>query len=136
MTCVTYGHIKESNVLIESRIDSVAKHKRNLVLAVWVIATVIFFPFGLPHLCIEIHRELCIREINQKYPTMPYKKCVDLSICKGDNGVMHNGVLVRNPIDFDSKKQRIRFKITKIAFEVSLVALVIIGIVGAIIIGI
>ena len=136
MSYIIRGHIKESNVLLESHLDSIAKHKRNLVLAVWAIATVIFFPFGLTHLCQEIHRELRIREINQKYPTMPYNKCVDLSICKGSNGVMHHGALVRNPIDFDSKKERLRSEMKKVAFEVSLIAMVFIGIVGAIIIGI
>lgn len=136
MSCVNFGHIKESNVLIESHLDSTAKHKRNLVLAIWAIATIIFFPFALPHLCQEIHRELCIREVNQVYPNMGYDKCMRLSICKGNNGVMHEGRLVKNPIDFDSKKERLRFKLTKVASEVSLISLIFIGLAGAIIIGI
>lgn len=136
MSCVTYGHIKESKVLIESHVDSVAKRKRNLVLAIWAIATLIFFPIGLPHLFEEIHREICIREINKVYPNMCYDKCVRLSICKDNNGVMHRGRLVSNPIDFDSEKHKRWDRITKLAFEASLVALVVAGIVGAIIIGI
>lgn len=136
MSCVIRGHIKEANVLLESHLDSTAKHKRNLVLAIWAIATVIFFPLGLTHLCQEIHRELCIREINQKYPTMGYSKCVELSACTGSNGVMHKGVLVNNPIDLDSKKEKLRSKLTRVAFDISLVALVLIGVAGAIIIGI
>lgn len=127
-----FYHIKEKNVLIESHLDLKAKHKRNLVLAAWAIASVILFPFGLPHLCSEIHREMCIREINKKHTTLPYHKCVELVNMKGDKGVWHNGKTVLNPIDLKSPQQQRMFRLTKIAYDLSAVALLILGVVGTI----
>ena len=125
---ISYGHIRERNVLILDRDDSIAKHKRNLVLAVWAIVAVIFFPLGLHHLCEEIHREIVIREINQLIPKLSYKNCVDLSHCQDKNGIFVNGELVCNPIDYKSEKERMRFKWTRNAFDISVVALVVIAV--------
>jgi hypothetical protein len=131
-----FYHIREKNVFLETKLDSKAKHKRNLVLATWVIVSIILFPFGLPNLCAEIHRELCIREINKKYPKMPYHKCVHLVGLNVESGVMHEGQLVKNPIDLKDPIQKKRFRITKIVADISMVALVLLAIAGAIIIGI
>ncbi len=63
-----------------NREDSIAKHKRNIIFAVCVIATLIFFPIGLPFLALEMHREILIRWLNKhEGAEIPYTKCIELA---------------------------------------------------------
>jgi len=74
-----FGHVKERGVILLTQADSTAKHKRNLILAICVIATLIFFPIGLPLLALHVHKEILIRWMNKhKGMELPYAKCVQL----------------------------------------------------------
>lgn len=79
MSIYNFGHIREQGVLLLSNEDSIAKHKRNIILAVCVLATLILFPVGLPLLGLHAHKEMLIRWLN-KHEDMkiPYAKCVQL----------------------------------------------------------
>jgi len=74
-----FGHVKEKGVVLLTERDSYFKHKRNIILAICVIATLIFFPVGLPFLGYHANKEFLIRWLN-KYEgcELPYSKCVEL----------------------------------------------------------
>jgi hypothetical protein len=71
--------IKEKNVLLLDVEDAKAKHRRNIVLAICVIATILTAGLVVPLLIKEIRREMNIRRVNKQFPELPYHKCVQMA---------------------------------------------------------